>query len=204
MAVYESIGKRAVLVIPGIWRCWVAQVVAWRPEIEVVARAKPRRVGPRIVRAHRLPAVILERFVFVPECRGDRHAARTRDRVLPPREREITFRASAPPLSAEIDARATPTPCNHPRGSRRDSVGVCFAFLETFRRSRCKRIGKDSICFSFKGKKGSFLFFFSLFFSSGKCFESWKRLVEFWNNCKVAKIENWKKYRKRNEFLYSG
>lgn len=58
-------------------------MVAWRPEIEVVARAKPRRVGPRIVRAHRLPAVILERFVFVPECRGDRHAARTRDRVLP-------------------------------------------------------------------------------------------------------------------------
>lgn len=90
VAVYESIGKRAVLVIPGIWRCWVAQVVAWRPEIEVVARAKPRRVAPRIVRAHRLPAVILERFVFVPECRGDRHAARTRDRVLPPRG-EITI-----------------------------------------------------------------------------------------------------------------
>lgn len=112
----------------------MAQVVAWRPEIEVVARAKPRRVGPRIVRAHRLPAVILERFVFVPECRGDRHAARTRDRVLPLarlREREITFRASTSSLSAEIDARATPTPCNDPGGSRRDSVGF-FRFEKRF------------------------------------------------------------------------
>lgn len=48
----------------------------------------------------------------------------------PRREREITFRASASSRSAEIDARAAPTPRNDPRGSRRDSVGVCFAFLE--------------------------------------------------------------------------
>lgn len=77
----------------------------------------------------REPSVILERFVFVPEYRGGRHATRTRDRVLPrsccrflARPQIARRLRSACPVwpraqSVEIDARATPTRRNSLLGS---------------------------------------------------------------------------------------